>query len=400
MLSELMQMKGEAKKMAESKDCIAMLLAGGEGRRLGNLTRHLAKPAIPFGGRYRIIDFTLSNCSNSGIDTVGVLTQYQPQVLNSHMGNGSSWDLDLTILPPFTNEEGVNSYKGTANAVYQNTRFIEKHLPRNVLVTSGDHIYKMDYSRLLNYHEAKGAEVTIAVIQVPWREAGRFGVMHTAEDGRIVEFQEKPQKPRSNLASMGVYLFSRELLEKYLRIDEENPDSSNDFGKDVIPLMLKEGCRMFAYPFQGYWRDIGTIESLWHANMDLLTDEPPLDLNDPSWQIYSVSSNLPPYYLAPTARAENSLISKGCMVFGEIYNSILSANVYVGEGTVIKDSVIMPGVKIGKDTYIKRAIINENTAILNDCHTGVCYQVSDTNKNPIEIVCLEKNIAVPLSPLS
>ena len=294
--------------METAKECIAMLLAGGEGRRLGFLTSEMAKPALPFGGKYRIIDFALSNCTNSGIDTVGVLTQYQPLILNSHIGIGIPWDLDrkhggILILPPFLRgEEEGKWYRGTANAVYQNLCFIEKYQPRYVLILSGDHIYKMDYSVMLRFHKQKQADLTIAVIKVPWNEAGRFGIMHTDSDGQILEFEEKPANPRSNLASMGVYIFNTEILKQYLQIDDEHPDSSNDFGKDVIPLMLDEGCRIYAYRFQGYWKDVGTIESLWEANMDLLSTKNGLDLFDRNWRIYTVNPNRPPHFVAPGAK--------------------------------------------------------------------------------------------------
>lgn len=350
--------------MGGAKECIAMLLAGGEGRRLGALTRHQAKPALPFGTGYRIIDFTLSNCSNSGIQTVGVLTQYQPQSLHSHLGNGSPWNLDLSLLPPFASGKGEIAYKGTANAVYHNIPFIEQYLPRYVLVVSGDHIYKMDYSLLLNYHKVKGADVTLATVPVPWNQASRFGIVKAGENGQVMEFQEKPKTPRSNLASMGVYIFSREIFLRYLQKDAENDLSSNDFGKDVIPAMLRDGCRMFAYPFQGYWRDIGTPESLWEANMELLSRKPPLDLHDPYWPIYSVKPELPPCQVASTARVENALIGRGCRVLGQVYHSILSAGVYVGEGAVIKNSMIMPGVKIGRGSYINGAVMNEHVTLV------------------------------------
>jgi len=358
-----------------ARDCVAMLLAGGEGRRLGMLTRELAKPAVPFGGKYRVIDFTLSNCTNSGILTVGVLTQYQPLILNSHIGIGIPWDLDrkdggVTVLSPFVDQKGGEWYKGTADAIFQNLYFIERYDPRYVLVISGDHIYKMDYSRMLKYHQEKQADVTIAVIEVPWAEASRFGIMNTAQDGRIVEFEEKPEKPRNNLASMGIYIFDREILQDHLRVDQANPASSNDFGKNVIPQMLQADCRMFAYLFRGYWKDVGTLESFWEANMDLLQDQPDLDLNDRTWPIYTVNPNQPPHYIDPAARVKRSLINEGCMVFGQVEHSILFPGVQVGKGSVLRDSIIMSGTTIGTDVLLERAIIGENVIIGNGCYTS------------------------------
>ena len=374
-------------------DCDAP--AGGEGKRLGFLTSEMAKPALPFGGKYRIIDFALSNCKNSGIDTVGVLTQYQPLILNTHIGIGIPWDLDrkhggVSILPPFLRgEEEGKWYRGTANAIYQNKSFIEKYNPRYVLVLSGDHIYKMDYSLMLKYHKKKQADLTIAVIEVPWSDAGRFGIMNTADDGRILEFQEKPAHPQSNLASMGVYIFSKEIMMHFLQVDDERGDSSNDFGKDVIPLMLKEGCRVFAYPFHGYWKDVGTIESLWEANLDLLSSKNGLDLFDRSWRIYTVNQNQPPHYVAPCAKIENSLANEGCVIYGEVINSVLFTGVHVGKGTIIKDSVIMTNVKIGENVRIERAIIDENAHIGDDCL--ICSEEG----SPPEIILVRENQVLP-----
>lgn len=377
-----------------SKEIIAMLLAGGEGKRLGLLTRKLAKPAVPFGGKYRIIDFTLSNCSNSGIYTVGVLTQYQPMTLNSHIGIGVPWDFDrreggVTILPPFVREQGGKWYRGTANAVYQNINFIEEYNPKYVLIISGDHIYKMDYSQMLEYHKEKGAEITIAVIEVPWEEASRFGIMDADVNGLIKEFQEKPKKPKNNLASMGIYIFDWKILRRYLRKDERNPRSSNDFGKDVIPLMLREGRRLYAYPFKGYWKDVGTIESLWKANMDLLTDNPPLDLYDKDFRIYTVNPNQPPHYLGSRARVICSMINEGCLVQGEVNHSVLFPGVQVGEDSRVKDSIIMPGVKIGKDVFIDRAIVGEGTVI----GEGTC--IKSSQEDPPEIILIRDQLEVP-----
>lgn len=357
------------------KRCVAMLLAGGQGTRLSKLTTRLAKPAVPFGGKYRIIDFTLSNCSNSNIDTVGVLTQYQPYILNSYIGIGSAWDLDrknggVSVLPPYLGQKGGEWYKGTANAIYQNMYYIRQYDPEHVLVISGDHIYRMDYSEMLDYHEETGADATIAVLEVPWNEANRFGIMNTDDDDRIIEFQEKPAEPKTNLASMGVYIFSWKALEKYLTEDEANPDSSNDFGKDIIPAMIEDQKKLQAYAFSGYWKDVGTLQSLWEANMDLLDDDPDLILNDPTWRIYSVNPNQPPQYIAPQANVSRSLVNEGCVVYGDIYRSVLFYGVHVGLGTTIKNSIIMPDVKIGANVTIENAIIESGTVIEDGMELG------------------------------
>lgn len=349
-------------------ECIAMLLAGGEGRRLGILTKDLAKPAVHFGGKYRIIDFTLSNCVNSGIDTVGVLTQYQPLVLNQYLGIGSPWGLDrreggMHVLPPYVRQKGGVWYKGTANAIYQNIGFIERYNPEYVLVISGDHIYKMDYDLLLEAHKRNRADATIAVITVPWADASRFGIMSVDEDGRIAEFAEKPKQPTSNLASMGVYMFSWPVLREALQRDEATPGSTNDFGKDIIPTMLRDGARLFSYRFNGYWKDVGTIESLWEANMDLLDDEPALHLNDRSWRIYSVNPNRPAHYVSPDASVQSSLINEGCVVEGRVSRSVLFHGVKIGKGSLVEDSVIMPHAIVGKGARIIRAIIGEGAVI-------------------------------------
>lgn len=359
----------------QKKQCVAMLLAGGEGRRLAPFTSKLAKPAVPFGGKYRIIDFTLSNCANSNIDTVGVLTQYRPMVLNSYLGIGSPWDLDrrtggVTILPPYMHQKGGDWYKGTANAIYQNMGYINQYDPEYVLVISGDHIYKMDYSKMLDYHKEKGADLTISVIEVPWEETSRFGIMNTAKDYEILEFEEKPKNPKSNLASMGIYIFNWQLLKEYLIMDEENPKSSNDFGKDVIPAILRDKRRLYAYPFVGYWKDVGTIDSLWQANMDLLDDQPELDLYDHRWRIYSVNPNQPPQFLSDTAKVSRSIVNEGCIVHGEVERSVLFYGVTIQEGTVIKDSIIMPNVKIGANVSIYKAIIGEGTVIKDGIQIG------------------------------
>ncbi|MDG0813242.1 glucose-1-phosphate adenylyltransferase [Cohnella rhizosphaerae] len=356
-------------------ECIAMLLAGGEGRRLGVLTKDLAKPAVHFGGKYRIIDFTLSNCVNSGIDTVGVLTQYQPLVLNRYLGIGSPWGLDrrgggMHVLPPYVRSKGGTWYKGTANAIYQNMGFIEGYDPEYVLIISGDHIYKMDYDELLESHKRNRADATIAVITVPWAEASRFGILSVDEDDRVVEFAEKPKQPNSNLASMGVYIFSWKVLKEALIRDEATQGSSNDFGKDIIPTLLEDGARLFTHRFDGYWKDVGTIDSLWEANMDLLEDEPALNLNDRSWRIYSVNPNMPAHYLSPTSSVQSSLINEGCVVEGTVNRSVLFQCVTVGEGSFIEDSVIMPNAKIGKNARIVRAIVGDGAFVGDGCVIG------------------------------
>jgi len=339
-----------------------MLLAGGQGSRLSALTRDKAKPAVSFGGKYRIIDFPLSNCTNSGIDTVGVLTQYLPLVLHTYIGIGNAWDLDrisggVTVLPPYSETAGLRWYKGTANAIYQNINYLKQYNPEYVLILSGDHIYKMDYSKMLAYHIDKEADVSISVIEVPWEEASRFGIMNTNVDLDIIEFEEKPKDPKSNLASMGIYIFKWPVLKTFLEMDDKNPESSNDFGKDIIPLLLEEKKKVVAYPFKGYWKDVGTVGSLWEANMDLLKEETNLDLYDRNWRVYSVNPNHPPQYIAPTAHIEESLINEGCIVEGTIKHSVLFQGVTVEEGSVIHDSVIMPDARVGKNAVIERAII-------------------------------------------
>ncbi|MCA0754560.1 glucose-1-phosphate adenylyltransferase [Paenibacillus sp. N4] len=350
------------------KEMIAMLLAGGEGKRLGVLTRDLAKPAVYFGGKYRIIDFTLSNCAHSGIDTVGVLTQYQPLELNRYLGIGSPWGLDrrdggMTILPPYVKQKGGVWYKGTANAIYQNMAFIDRYNPEYVLIISGDHIYKMDYELMLEHHKRSGADVTIAGIEVDWKEASRFGVMHIDDEDRITAFEEKPKNPTSNIASMGVYIFTWSQLQKYLIYDEANRSSNHDFGKDLIPAMMKDGKNLYCYSFKGYWKDVGTIESLWEANMDLLADEPPLELSDESWRIYSVSPNQPAQHVGASAVISSSLITEGCLLEGEINRSVLFYGVKAEKDSFISESVVMPNVRIGEGARIYRAIIGEGAVI-------------------------------------
>jgi glucose-1-phosphate adenylyltransferase len=345
-----------------------MLLAGGKGSRLNSLTRDLAKPAIPFGGKYRIIDFTLSNCTNSGIDTVGVLTQYQPLVLNSYIGIGSAWDLDrkdggVTVLPPYTASSEVKWYTGTASAVYQNLNYLEQHNPEYVLILSGDHIYKMNYEEMLEYHIEKEADATISVIEVPWKEANRFGIMNTNEEMGITEFAEKPDEPQSNLASMGIYIFKWELLREYLLLDAKNSTSSHDFGKDIIPQLLNDDKKLFAYPFKGYWKDVGTIRSLWEANMDLLDESCELDLFDYNWRIYSVNPNQKPQYISPEAEVNESLVNEGCTIEGSVNKSVLFQGVTVKKGAMIKESVIMPDAIIGENVYIEKAIVPSHLSI-------------------------------------
>ena len=350
------------------KEMIAMLLAGGQGSRLGVLTAKVAKPAVAFGGKYRIIDFPLSNCINSGIDTVGVLTQYQPLRLNTHIGIGIPWDLDrnvggVTVLPPYEKSTSSEWYTGTANAIYQNLDYMEMYNPDYVLILSGDHIYKMDYAKMLEFHKAKEADCTIAVLEVPKEEASRFGIMATDENDRIYEFAEKPKEPKSNMASMGIYIFSWDKLRQYLIADEENPNSENDFGKNIIPTMLNDGQKLYAYRFEGYWKDVGTIDSLWEANMDLLNKSVPMNLYDDSWKIYARNPVLPPQYMADTACVRDAMISEGCYVAGEVDFSILFAGVTVEKGAVVHDSIVMPGSVIKAGAVVEYSIVAENTVI-------------------------------------
>ena len=357
------------------KKCVAMLLAGGQGSRLGVLTGKIAKPAVPYGGKYRIIDFPLSNCTNSGIDTVGILTQYKPLELNDYVGSGKPWDLDrlnggVHILPPYQGQKGGDWYKGTANAIYQNLEFIERYNPEYVLILSGDHIYKMDYSKMIEQHEQTGAACTISVLEVSLEEASRFGIMNTNEDGSIYEFEEKPKNPKSQLASMGIYVFTWEKLKKYLTEDDRNPDSDNDFGKNVIPLMLGNGELMMVYRFNDYWKDVGTVDSLWEANLDLLNPKIDLNLSDKDWRIYSRTVALPPQYIANTAKVEHSLITDGCEVAGKLDYSILFENVTVEEGAEVDYSLIMPGAVIKKGAKVKYAIIAEDVVVEENATVG------------------------------
>ena len=357
------------------KECIAMLLAGGQGSRLYVLTGDMAKPAVPFGGKYRIIDFPLSNCTNSGIDTVGVLTQYRPLELNSYIGSGVPWDLDgstggVHILPPYMGSKGGTWYKGTANAIYQNIGFIDLYDPEYVVVLSGDHIYKMDYSDMVERHKAAGAACTISVMEVPWADAPRFGIMNVDGEDMITEFEEKPKQPKSNLASMGIYVFTWKTLRKYLEEDEADPHSENDFGKNVIPAMLRDGERMAAYRFSGYWKDVGTLESLWDANMDMLSPESGLDLLDESWPIYARSVNAPPAFLGKHSRMSHSAFNRGSVIEGTVENSVLSPNVTVGEGARVSYSVLFPGVTVAPGAVVEYAILGENCRIGKNCRVG------------------------------
>lgn len=363
--------------MLPKKEVVAMLLAGGQGSRLGVLTKKIAKPAVPFGGKYRIIDFPLSNCANSGIEAVGVLTQYQPLVLNEYIGNGQPWELDgmnsgVTCLSPYESKKGSEWYSGTANAIYQNISYIDRYNPEYVVVLSGDHIYKMDYADMIKFHKEHDAACTIAVIDVSLEEASRFGILNTNEDGSIYEFEEKPAHPKSTNASMGIYVFSWKELRKYLIEDAENENSSNDFGKDVLPAMLNAGERMFAYPFEGYWKDVGTVESLWDANMDLLDPNLKLDLRD----IYSKNPMFPPHYVSETATVKNSNISDGCIVEGEVENSILFPGVKIEKGAKVDYSIIMPNTVVKANADIKYSIVSENTVI--GCNAVIGGNPEDT----------------------
>ena len=378
--------------MFRKQECVAMLLAGGQGSRLYALTRRIAKPAVPYGGKYRIIDFPLSNCVNSGIETVGVLTQYQPLELNDYIGSGQPWDLDrmdagVHVLPPYQRNAGADWYKGTANAIYQNIDFIQRYNPEYVLVLSGDHIYKMDYSQMLAAHKKNNADCTIAVLDVPKEEASRFGILNTNPDGSIYEFDEKPAVPKSTLASMGIYIFTWEKLRKYLIADEADPNSSNDFGKNVLPTMLNSGERMFAWRFEGYWKDVGTIDSLWEANMDLLDPKIPLDLADPTWKIYSRNPGMPPQYLAPGAKVQNSSITEGCEISGTVESSVIFAGVTVEEGAEIVQSILMPGTVVKKGAKVQYAILAENVVVEEDAVVGEApEQIDDLDRWGVAVV--------------
>lgn len=374
-----------------AKDCVAMILAGGQGSRLGALTKNVAKPAVPFGGKYKIIDFPLSNCVHSGIDTVGVLTQYQPLELNTYIGNGGPWDLDrnrggVYVLPPYQSAAAGEWYKGTANAIYQNLGFLDRFSPNNVLILSGDHIYKMHYGEMLNVHKKSGAAITIAVMPVPWEEAPRFGIMNVDDNGMIVEFEEKPKNPKSNLASMGIYIFDYQILKKYLMDDERDPQSANDFGKNIIPAMLKNGEKMVSYRFEGYWKDVGTVQSLWEANMDLIDTPPKFDIYDDTWSIYSRNTALAPQYVADNAKIIDSSVAQGSSVSGKISHSVIFSNVQIGEGSQVSDSVIMPDVRIGKNVKITKAVIGQGAVIEDGATLG---ETTDDNSKYISPMCTD-----------
>jgi glucose-1-phosphate adenylyltransferase len=373
------------------KECVVMLLAGGQGSRLGALTTKIAKPSVPFGGKYRIIDFALSNCVNSGLDTIGVLTQYQPLILNSYIGDGKSWDLDrmhggIQILPPYQRVGDSEWYLGTANSIYQNINFIDQYNPEYVLILSGDHIYKMDYSLMINYHKEKNADCTISVIDVSLKEASRFGILSSDEDGRITDFEEKPKRPKSTQASMGIYVFKWNKLKEYLEIDDLNPKSTNDFGKDVIPLMLKSDEKVYAYKFNGYWKDVGTIDSLWQANMDLL-GENGFELSE-NWIIYSRHAEKPPHYVSRDAVVKNSIVSEGAVILGTVENSIIFSGVTVGENASVKDSVIMADVEIGSNCVINYSIIDEMVKI------GANLKIGKTKGENSEITVIPRESVI------
>ena len=369
------------------KECIAMLLAGGQGSRLYDLTKQIAKPAVSFGGKYKIIDFPLSNCINSGIDTVGVLTQYQPFALNEYVSNGSPWDLDrirggLYVLPPYQGNKHSDWYKGTANAIYQNINFIKQYDPDYVLILSGDHIYRMDYNKMLQQHKATGAACTVATITVPMDEASRFGICNTNPDGSIYEFEEKPKNPKNNQASMGIYIFSTKTLIEYLENDEEDENSSNDFGKNIIPNLLGNGEKLYSYRFEGYWKDVGTISSLWEANMDLIGENPILTLADQDFRIYSKNTARPPQYIGNDAVVDNSLISEGCRIYGTVINSVVGSGVIVEHGAIVKDSVVMEDVVVKKDARVYTAIVDSDTVV----ESGAVVGKENAGKDDISLI--------------
>ena len=379
------------------KECVAMLLAGGQGTRLGVLTQEVAKPAVPFGGKYRIIDFPISNTINSGIDTIGVLTQYQPFELNQYIGNGQPWDLDRLnggafVLPPYQKGKAGEWYKGTANAIYQNINFIDRYNPDYVLILSGDHIYKMDYSEMLDYHVSNNADCTIAVLNVKKEEASRFGIMNTNPDGSVYEFEEKPKHPKSTKASMGIYIFTWAKLRDYLIRDEENKNSSNDFGKNIIPMMLNDGQKLMAYDFEGYWKDVGTISSLWEANMDLLDENSGLVINDKNWKIYARNTAQPPQYIGDDAIINNSIISEGCYVDGRITNSVIYYGAKISKGAEIKDSIIMPHAVIGENARVCHAIVGWDTTIGNNSVIGAPQDGPEGGEWNIAVVGPEMNL--------
>ena len=377
--------------MYRKKECVAMLLAGGQGSRLYVLTKNVAKPAVPFGGKYRIIDFPLSNCINSGIDTVGVLTQYEPHVLNAYIGSGQTWDLDrlrggVSVLPPYQRGKASEWYKGTANAIYQNIPFIADYDPEYVLILSGDHIYKMDYNKMLRQHKETGADATIAVLDVPLSEASRFGIMNCKPDGTIYEFEEKPKEPKSTLASMGIYIFSWKKLRKYLEEDEANSKSSNDFGKDIIPAMLANGEKMVSYRFEGYWKDVGTIESLWEANMDLLSPNSGLNLSDDCWKIYGRTTGSPPHFTAKGAKVQHTLLSEGCEIAGNVSESVLFSDVKVAKNANVEYSILMPGAVVEEGANVRYAIVASGAVIAKGASIGAGPSECDVDKWGVAVV--------------
>ena len=380
--------------MFKKKECVAMLLAGGQGSRLYALTQKTAKPSVSFGGKYRIIDFTLSNCINSGLDTVGVLTQYQPLLLNDYIGNGLPWDLDRTfggvkILPPYQGNTGADWYKGTANAIWQNMEFINRYDAEYVLILSGDHIYKMDYAQMLDHHKKTGADCTIAVIDVPIEEASRFGIMSVNDNGEIYKFAEKPKNPDSTKASMGIYIFTKSKLQKYLEEDSKNPESANDFGKNIIPNMLGAGEKMVAYPFEGYWKDVGTISSLWEANMDLLGEKPVLTLTDESWRIFSRHGAEAPQFVGPDAVIVNSSVTAGCDLCGTVRNSVLGPNVVVEAGALVEDSVIMNDVTVKAGATVRYSILDANVTV------GKNATVGEDRQTASDIAVVGADVVIP-----
>lgn len=380
------------------KECVAMLLAGGQGSRLYALTQDMAKPAVPYGGKYRIIDFPLSNCTNSGIDTVGVLTQYQPLVLNDYIGNGQPWDLDslhggVHVLPPYQTSLGASWYEGTANAIYQNMSFIERYDPEYVIVLGGDHIYKMDYSKMLDFHKKNDADCTIAVIDVSVEEASRFGIMICDENLKVVDFEEKPKQPKSTLASMGIYIFTWQKLKKYLIENENANTGSKDFGKDIIPAMLKNNERLFAYTFDGYWKDVGTLDSLWEANMDLLSPSVPLDLYDNEWKIYTRNSNMPPQYIGSNAEVENSMIAEGSTINGKVDFSIIFAGAKIEEGATVNYSIVMPGTVIKSGAVVEYAIVGEDCVVHENAKIGVSPETVE-NRDEWGIAVVGHNVDI------
>ncbi|MBQ7872168.1 MAG: glucose-1-phosphate adenylyltransferase [Oscillospiraceae bacterium] len=386
----------------QKKHCVAMLLAGGQGSRLMVLTENTAKPAVPFGGKYRIIDFPLSHCVNSGIDTVGVLTQYQPLELNEYIGNGQPWRLNrshggVQILPPYERSKKSSWYKGTANAIYQNIAFIERYNPDNVLILSGDHIYKMDYAAMLSYHEKKDADCTIAVRTVPLAEASRFGIMNTKEDGTIYEFEEKPKKPKSTNASMGIYIFKWNVLREFLIADEEDPNSSNDFGKNIIPALLNSGHRLFAYEFQGYWKDVGTINSLWEANMELLGENPEFNIyGEKGKRIYARNYAKPSTFISGESKNVNSFIAEGCEIYGNVTHSIISTGCTVEAGAIVEDSVIMPNVVIESGAIVRHAIVGEDCHICRGAVIGGAFAEGEAKQISVvgKAKTIEANMAI------